>query len=255
MDSSAGGSFWVRVRIYCECMPHHRELKKFGAVVAARRRWLGLTRDQVHAAGGPADTTLARIENPTPTTAPPRARTLRRLDEGLRWSPGSAARTLAGGEPDPLDTESAENSEPSAPANPLNFSKLEISVELVRGLLTTSDVVYDVLTRQDLPASCMPAAEKAADELASIIRKLSAAYATEVLERAGGPGRVLTPAVEMAYREHLSSSVQSADPDVAEEQLYRRWLAGKEQDLDEITRDAFHQRWQAKQRVLQARKS
>jgi hypothetical protein len=101
----------------------------------------------------------------------------------------------------------------------------------------------------------MQAAEKAADELASIIRKLSAAYATEVLERAGGPGRVLTPAVEMAYREHLSGSVQSADPDEAQEQLYRRWLAGKEQVLDEATSDAFHQRWQAKQRVLQARKS
>ncbi|QTJ71243.1 hypothetical protein HYG77_37970 (plasmid) [Rhodococcus sp. ZPP] len=66
---------------------------------------------------------------------------------------------------------------------------------------------------------------------------------------------MLTPAVEMAYREHLSSSVQSADPEVAEEQLYRRWLAGKEQDLNEVTRDAFHQRWHAKQRVLQARKS
>ncbi|SEB29204.1 hypothetical protein SAMN04490239_0043 [Rhodococcus koreensis] len=250
-----GVSPWSRVRLYCERMPSHRELVRFGAVVAARRSWLGLTRDQVHAAGGPADTTLARIENPTSTTAPPRARTLRRLDEGLRWSPGSAARTLAGGEPDPLDVESTEDSELSAAPNPLNFSKLEISVELVRGLLTTADAVYDVLTRRDLPEAWMPVAEKAADELASIIRKLSAAYATEVLERAGGPGRVLTPAVEMAYREHLSSSAQSADPEIAEEQLYRRWLAGKEQDLDEVTREAFVRRWQAKQRVLQARKS
>lgn len=49
--------------------------------------------------GGPSSTTMSRVER---GIAPPSAKTLRKLDAGLRWQQGSAARVLEGGDPTPL---------------------------------------------------------------------------------------------------------------------------------------------------------
>jgi hypothetical protein len=56
--------------------------------------------------GGPSNSTLTNLEAGTADRISPA--TLRKLDTGLRWAPGSAARVLDGGEPEALPDESAE---------------------------------------------------------------------------------------------------------------------------------------------------
>lgn len=77
------------------------DLERFGRIVLDRRIELGLSQEDVAAAGGPTDTTLGKIEN-CEWTPGNRKVTLRKLDAGLRWEPGSAVRTLAGGDPTPI---------------------------------------------------------------------------------------------------------------------------------------------------------
>lgn len=76
-------------------------LKRFGMTVRGRRLALGLTQDQVTAAGGPSDKRQTKIENGTPPA--PSVTTLAKLDKALRWEPGSAAAALNGGTPTPLE--------------------------------------------------------------------------------------------------------------------------------------------------------
>ena len=83
------------------------DLERFGRIVFNRRTELGLTQEGVSQNGGPTDTTMGKIENGEWTPGN-RKVTLRKLDVGLRWAPGSAARTLAGGDPTPLSDEADE---------------------------------------------------------------------------------------------------------------------------------------------------
>ena len=77
------------------------KLRRFGVIVRKRRLALGLLQDQVHAAGGPSDKRQTGIENGL--TPAPSLTTLAKVDAGLQWAPGSAAATLGGGLPTPLD--------------------------------------------------------------------------------------------------------------------------------------------------------
>lgn len=83
------------------------DLERFGRIVYSRRTELGMTQEQVAKAGGPTDTTMGKIEN-SEWTPGNRKTTLRKLDIGLRWTPGSAARTLAGGDPVPLSEDAGD---------------------------------------------------------------------------------------------------------------------------------------------------
>jgi hypothetical protein len=62
--------------------------------VRARRADLGLSQGGVAAAGGPSDVVISRIENNEEPR--PRLDSLRKLDRGLRWEPGSSEAFLAG---------------------------------------------------------------------------------------------------------------------------------------------------------------
>lgn len=76
-------------------------LERFGKIVRGRRLARGMTQDQVKAAGGPSDKRQTKIENGTPPA--PSVTTLAKLDKALDWAPGSAAATLNGGTPTPLE--------------------------------------------------------------------------------------------------------------------------------------------------------
>ncbi|MBM4511344.1 helix-turn-helix domain-containing protein [Rhodococcus hoagii] len=78
------------------------ERARFAQIVAERRRLLGLTLDELQAAGGPSDVTTGKIEKGA--IASPSARTLRRLDHALRWVEGSAARRSQAATPHPSRT-------------------------------------------------------------------------------------------------------------------------------------------------------
>lgn len=71
-----------------------------------RRTGLGMTQQDVQAAGGPAVATLRHIEGANKTNY--RGTILGRLEMALGWTSGSVKRILAGGEPSILVTEQAE---------------------------------------------------------------------------------------------------------------------------------------------------
>ena len=77
---------------------------RLAEAIRARRSALGLTQRDVVAAGGPALSTLRQIEAAKSPGGLSRDTTLG-LDRSLRWTPGTAAKVLAGaGEISPLDT-------------------------------------------------------------------------------------------------------------------------------------------------------
>lgn len=77
----------------------------FGEIVYARRRELGMTQQDVAAAGGPSYATLYKIER---TDEPIGLGTFKKLDTALGWLPGSAARAYGKGvAPAPAIPESA----------------------------------------------------------------------------------------------------------------------------------------------------
>ncbi len=77
---------------------------RLAEAIRARRSALGLTQRDVVAAGGPALSTLRQIEAAKSPGGLSRETTLG-LDRSLRWTPGTAAKVLAGaGEVSPLDT-------------------------------------------------------------------------------------------------------------------------------------------------------
>lgn len=75
-------------------------LRALGDAVRERRLRLGLTQRQAAEACGLSDRTFIRVEKGTGPVV--RDIALSRLDDGLRWEPGSAQRALEGGEPTPL---------------------------------------------------------------------------------------------------------------------------------------------------------
>lgn len=217
--------------------------------VTLRRRALGLTRDGLHETGGPAPSTLARIESPTPSTAFPRPTTLDRLDKALKWQSGSAARCLDMRDPVSLEDTVASTgasggtSAPNipVPGDPLDFSYVAVPVEVLREGLT--------LIQQNLAPTDLPGGSTALRGLIQFAQKLSAAHATEVLERFGGPSRTVPGFLQTTFAPYLGDAApfEESSPSLDDDQRYRRWLAGL--SADEGGR--YHERWHRKQRALQ----
>ncbi|ATL65108.1 helix-turn-helix domain-containing protein [Nocardia terpenica] len=229
-----------------------RELQeRFGAIVAGRREELGLSRPDVRAAGGPSVATMARLENPHAGTAPPSPATLRLLDAGLRWADGSAARALSGGDPlargehvpgkDAVDLPSA----PSRERDPLSFRVVELDIDVVGALIAAADRCFQFCDRTDLPTAAQEAAHAVKEQLAVAVGRLAAAQATEVLERAGGPGIEIPPHIERLLGALLVTPPTAIGIE-RDNQQYRRWLAGSATDLDPALTDAFARRWRSK---------
>jgi hypothetical protein len=72
-----------------------RDWEALAKAVRARRADLGLSQGGVAAAGGPSDFVISRVENNEEPR--PRLDTLRKLDRGLRWEPGTSEAFLDGG--------------------------------------------------------------------------------------------------------------------------------------------------------------
>lgn len=78
-------------------------MSQLGNWVTERRIELGLTQSDVSARGGPSHQTLRNIEQ-AEELPPIRAFTATRLEQALRWQPGSISRAIRFGEkPEPKD--------------------------------------------------------------------------------------------------------------------------------------------------------
>lgn len=81
--------------------PPDSDWQRLADYVTRRRTQLGMTQGEVQAAGGPSVATMRLLEGAMQQGY--RAVILGRLEEALRWRPGSVATILAGGEPTTVD--------------------------------------------------------------------------------------------------------------------------------------------------------
>ncbi|AII05597.1 helix-turn-helix domain-containing protein [Rhodococcus opacus] len=211
---------------------------RFGQFVHRRRRLLNLTQDEVTAAGGPSDAAQTRAENGTGPD--PSIETLRKLDVALRWAPGSAARTLDGGHPTPLEALDGDDRSPTP--RPLTLGPSEIPLDL--------DTIIEILgphtqiTKLSAAHPEVPGLAEAAGELSRVVSKITGAYVTRLLEVNGGPAGPRQPLVEFAFGHLLEEPSTVTDPRELEEARYRRFLYGRGEDLDAATRERFWRRWE-----------
>lgn len=223
------------------------QLQRLAREVLQRRNELQLSRDEVARRGGPSDTTLVRIELPQPDTSLPKRGTLERLDRALAWRTGSAEGCLVRGEtPVPLP-------ELSTTASTLD------SLAWVELRMETLWVIVSAIA--SIPAEHR--SEPWAQQLQTAASSLMAAHTTEVLERAGGPGRTLPPLFHQTYLPYLAETTPPPDEGATElehaeweERLYRRWLAGlatPDSGLTDPQVAHFTARWHAKQALYMAR--
>lgn len=162
------------------------DLLRFGKMVRARRAVLGLTQEEVSALGGPSDTTFTKIENLE--WRPGRAATLKKLDAGLKWEPGSSARILyEGGDPS-SDRPPARNNADLA---------VEVAVRLDEGIAGLRDALRELT---DVP----PDAERAMEHLDA------ASYLAEALAL-----QLAGPALAQRRREARARTLElSSEPTV-----------------------------------------
>lgn len=214
-----------------------RRQKRFGRIIKERRDELGLTQLQIGDLGGPSAPTIRKIEDGDAAIS---TTTLNKLDGPLRWLPGSAARTYAGGTPavaDPAPT--ARHPGESVVAGP---DSIRFEIADLTGLLATAGRLNDAVEKG---TASDPQLVAAIGELNRVVSTLSARYATTMLERNGGPGRVLHPLVEMAFAHLLEVPAEASDATELQERRYRRWLAGRSEDVDAATESQFQARWLA----------
>jgi transcriptional regulator with XRE-family HTH domain len=214
-------------------------LPRFGAIVAARRASLGRTRDRIAELGGPSDTTLANLEAGTGRVPSPA--TLVKLDTALDWAPGSAARTLAGGEPTPLEEHEAD----SSTSLQVGSNEIAVPLPLLTELINQADAIAGLAQDADGDSVPLEALQSKLADLSTSVTRLARIPVIGMLERNGGPGREVPGILALALAHHLDMPADRADADPAdfEERLYLRWLAHRPVDIDDATAARFLERW------------
>ncbi|MGN2636221.1 helix-turn-helix domain-containing protein [Nocardia takedensis] len=207
--------------------------KRFGRIIRERRDQLGLTQMQIGDLGGPSAPTIRKIEDGDAAIS---IHTLNKLDAPLRWRPGSAARTYAGGSPTEEHVEQRDDESIVSGPDSIRFELSDLTA-----LLAASGRLTDAVEL----GAVDPRIAAAIADLNGVVSRLSARYATAMLERNGGPGRDLHPLVEMAFAHLLEVPVAAGEPDEIEERRYRRWLASRVTDIDASTEARFRSRWLA----------
>ncbi|KAF0849192.1 helix-turn-helix domain-containing protein [Nocardia caishijiensis] len=191
-----------------------------GAKVHERRRQLNLTINDVKRAGGPTGPTVVKAE--AGQLDEPRPSTLAKFDQALRWTAGSAARIFWDGEePTPVR-------EPALPVLDPGSAEVALPVEAMLQLLGTQRRLADYVDRLDAESSELAAISLNLDEQISAI---VGSFVTDLLERNHGRGELdgIHPLLEFAFGDLLGGKGDGAGE--SEEQLYRRWLAGKRPHL------------------------
>ncbi|MCT1885775.1 helix-turn-helix domain-containing protein [Dietzia cinnamea] len=215
------------------------EQRRLGEHVAARRLALGLSYTQVHQQGGPSDTRTRAIENGTGPAL--RSSTLDKLDTALRWAPGSARAVLNGGDPVPL------------PASPTKENVPRMSLDEGKFLVSNNEIAQMVASLRELDRQFQSAnnAVLADPELhgayirhTGVVSTIVGHWVTGLLERNVHADHSLPPILELALGPYLDAEM-THDRSDAEEQLYRRWLAGRDVPLSPEQRAAFSQRLEA----------
>lgn len=203
---------------------------RLGEAVAARRRALGLSYAQVQHRGGPSDTRMSAIENGAGPL--PRRSTLAKIDLTMRWVAGSAQRVLDGGEPEPLADQAPLDLEGDAIRVP-SSEVVEIIASLRRLDRQFQSANNAVLADPNLHGAYL--------NHTGVASTIVGRWATALLERNVEQGQPLPPLLELALGPYLDAEMTHDRADV-EEQLYRRWLAGRDANVSADQRAKFLRR-------------
>lgn len=131
-------------------------MRALAQAISERRATLRMSQLAVYESGGPSNTTIALLERALGPL--PRATTLRRLDIGLRWRPGSARDVLQSGDP--------------RVAVPLDPDQDDAPVGRERWTLTAPDGRFSISVLVPVGASIVDVT----DALISQVRTLAAAH-------------------------------------------------------------------------------
>lgn len=214
------------------------EQRRLGEYVAARRLALGLSYAQVHQQGGPSDTRTRAIENGTGPAL--RSSTLDKLDLALRWVPGSARAVLNGDEPVPAPAP-AKNDVPRMSLDEGEFTVSNNEIAQMVASLRELDRQFQSANNAVLAD---PELHGAYVRHTSVVSTIVGHWVTGLLERNVHADHSLPPILELALGPYLDAEMIHDRSD-ADEQLYRRWLAGRDVPISPAQRAAFTQRLEA----------
>ncbi|QRY43126.1 hypothetical protein JVX93_21520 [Mycolicibacterium boenickei] len=124
--------------------------ERFARIIAEAFSTLGVTQAEFQKRGGPSDTTLRKIVAGDPVGVS--ARTLNGLDKAFSWQPGSAARTLAGGDPMPADQETADILRRLNEMTPERIAEgiaqeRELGIQYPAGVLDIAAEIWDLIEK------------------------------------------------------------------------------------------------------------
>jgi len=209
----------------------------FGEQVRSRRLQLNMTAQALRIAGGPTHPTISRAE--AGNLVEPRPSTLAKFDTCLRWIPGSAARVYWRGELPELATNRHRRRrrvlDPGATTVP-------VPVQLATELLLNQQILSDLL--DDTQGATVPvhALEEVRDRGARAVSTLIGIVVTDLLERNWLDPEAGQPEIlESTLGEILDTPVAPDDPDRLEK-LYRRWLMGNHDGIDNDINEQFRRR-------------
>lgn len=212
---------------------------RFGRIVAARRRELGLTSEELSDAGGPTRVTLRKLE--AGTTPQPGLKTFAKLDKVLKWRAGSAARTFDGGEPDPLDHRRRRPivDLPITATDTTVTLRTEVVAELIEKVSALERIAKKFSDDQDLQETVL-GLQLYGDR---VLRAWIIGQA-EVL-RLRGDTPSADPIFTRMLGDYLNREPPADDPRDSNDLLYLRWLLGMPVKITEEQQSGFAARWES----------
>ncbi|MFD3705780.1 hypothetical protein ACFWUP_21790 [Nocardia sp. NPDC058658] len=202
----------------------------FARVVHDRRTTLGLTMLEVRERGGPAVPTQVEAERGALRTNV-KPSTFAKFDAGLGWMPGSAVAAYREGH----QPATIAQQPPSRTLEP-GANAVAIELEQILGLLDAQRELHISLT-----STLDRAIPEAVGRLDQAVSAIVGPFVTDILER--NRDQHTHPLIEIAFAEALAAPVSTDAPE-STERLYRRWLIGRADTLDEATRQQFERRYE-----------
>ncbi|WP_433663066.1 hypothetical protein ACQPW1_13580 [Nocardia sp. CA-128927] len=217
------------------------DVERFGHLVTARRRELGLTSQQVRDAGGPGLVTLGKIESGTAGKL--HLETFAKLDQALRWQPGGAAAAYdTGTTPMPLSANGINQPESSTPTPNIQY------VAFPPGVI---DEVVGLAKHLEAMAADDERLAVVSAGLDAVADRILRAWTIAEIERMRVAGSLTASMIEMLLGHYWRRTPQAPNPQDQEELLYMRWLLDRAPDTicdEQVSR--FAARWSAVQRML-----
>ena len=219
--------------------------QRFGRLVEARRRELGMSQSAVREAGGPSALTVRRLEHGD--IAQPDFVTFGKLDQALQWIPGSAGRAFQGGEPTPI----SEDDGPTATA----AAREEVAYHRVRPAQPVTAFEHGVVLRTDalaeltrngraldaLPDDLADDVQAGISELRYTIDRLTRAWIIRLAESFRKEGNLAD--LVIALDDHLRSNPSQGTTEDIDDLRYLRWLAGYYQNPSDEERERYERRF------------